>query len=913
MSGGQGKGGQGKGGQGKGGQGAGGPLLGRPWPRLVRAQWAPLLALAALALVTAALMVAVPASTAAGYDRAAAEAMGRDGEVVVAGRAITTVAASTGWDENAMAEQGRKLRELLGPASRETLAGPEPSVAGAESRVVGDHPIRRRLTLVRDPGTDHRVRYVAGAPPRTGPGGPLAVALPKATADRLSHRVGDEIELTDPGQTGGGALRVRIGGLYEPVDAGDPYWTTRRLLLSSEIRLIDQGVTEIEVGAALVDATGLRALLRGDARVLTYQWRFPLRREGVTTGRAERMGAELEAFRTAVRGAVEGFPVGVDTPLDQRLRVFQAQMGTARVVVSLAFSGLVAVVAGALLLAAGLVGDRIRPALALMRARGASLPHLAAPAAGPVLLAVLPAAVAGTGLGALLAGGPVQAWSFPAVAGLALLAVALPLGLLVRDHAGPPAPPRRPDLASVRPSKRRLVLEALVVAVAGISVVLLRRRGLAGQTELGMDPLIAAVPVLLGVAAGLLALRVYPYPLRLAARILHRGRSTVRFLGAARAARGRLVTALPLVVLVLAATVAGFTTGVGAALERGQEDASWYQVGADARVAADQFTPGIADRMRSVRGVTGTAQARVISDGRAESGSGSGLAQITIIAVDLDAYRRVAGDAARYVPAAPEGDGALVSPAAARQVGSGALQVSWHGNRPLTLARAGRVTEFPGQDRDSAFLIVPYRLLTGGEAYPNTVFVRGRGADQKALRETALASTPAWARAAVSTSRIVRTQEAVHKELAGITLVRVVDDAFASGAATAVLYGALTVALVLVVGARARSRAIAHLQVLGVGRRQRRALAVLEAAPPFTVAVATGWTLGTALPWVTGPLTDLRAYTGGFRTPAVVLEPSLLLGPVAAVLLAASAAAAVDRAFDARDRLATVLRAEEAA
>ncbi|MGI5167115.1 FtsX-like permease family protein [Spirillospora sp. CA-253888] len=890
-----------------------GALLGRPWARLVRAQWAPLLALAALALVTAALVVAVPASTAAGYDRAAAGAMGRDADVVVAGRATTAVAASTGWDEHAMARQGEELRRLLGPASRAMLAGPEPSIASAEHRVVGDHPIRRRLTLVRDPGTDRRIRYVAGGPPRTDAEGPLTVALPKATADRLAHRVGDEIELTAPDQAERDALRVRISGLYEPVDAADPYWTARRLLLSSEIRLIEQGTTQIEVGAVLVDTTGLRTLLWGDERVLSYQWRFPLRPEEVTTGRALRMGAELEAFRTAVRGAVEGFPVGVDTPLDQRLRTFHDQMRTARVVVSLAFSGLVAVVAGALLLAAGLVGDRIRPALALMRARGASLPHLAGPAAGPVLLAVLPAAVAGTGLGVLLSDGPVQAWSFPAVACLVLPSVALPLGLLVRDHAGPPAPPRRPDLVATAPSGRRLVLEALVVALAAISVVLLRQRGLAGQTELGTDPLIAAVPVLLGVAAGLLALRAYPYPLRLAARTLRRGRSTVGFLGAARAARGRLVTALPLVVLVLAATVAGFTAGVGAALERGQRDAAWYRIGADARVAADQLAPGTADRMRSIRGVTGTAQARVIVDGRVESGSGSGLAQVTIIAVDLDAYRRVAGDAARYVPAAPGGDGALVSPAAARQVGSGKLQVSWHGNRPLTLARAGGVTEFPGQDRDSAFVIVPYRLLTGGEAYPNTVFVRGRGADPEALRQAALAATPDWARAAVSASRIVRTREDVHRELAGIPLVRVVDGAFASGAATAALYGMLTVALVLVVGARARSRAIAHLQVLGVGRRQRRALAVLEAGPPFAVAIATGWALGMALPWATGPLTDLRAYTGGFRTPTVVLEPSLLLAPVAAVLLAASAAAAVDRAFDARDRLATVLRAEEAA
>ncbi|MCP9982600.1 hypothetical protein [Actinomadura madurae] len=54
--------------------------------RLARAQWAPLAALAVLTFVSALLATAVPSRTTAGYDRAAAAAVGPAADIRVRGR-----------------------------------------------------------------------------------------------------------------------------------------------------------------------------------------------------------------------------------------------------------------------------------------------------------------------------------------------------------------------------------------------------------------------------------------------------------------------------------------------------------------------------------------------------------------------------------------------------------------------------------------------------------------------------------------------------------------------------------------------------------------------------------------------------------------------------------------------------------
>jgi putative ABC transport system permease protein len=128
----------------------------------------------------------------------------------------------------------------------------------------------------------------------------------------------------------------------------------------------------------------------------------------------------------------------------------------------------------------------------------------------------------------------------------------------------------RDELGVVRVSPKRLALEGLVVVLSGLGVYLLRRRGLSDQQ--GFDPYLAAVPLLLGLATGIVALRLYPYPVRLLAAAAGRRRDLVPVLALNRVARQPGVTAAPLLVLLLGITVSVFAAAMAATLARAQED-----------------------------------------------------------------------------------------------------------------------------------------------------------------------------------------------------------------------------------------------------------------------------------------------------------------------------------------------------
>ncbi|QXJ24206.1 hypothetical protein AGRA3207_005481 [Actinomadura graeca] len=893
-----------------------GPLLNGAWARLAREQRAPLVALAAMTFVTALLAVTVPARVAAGYDRAAGAAVsGQDVRVEARTDAATlgrflpladdvTVRSATWYDD-------------LPADLRRVVGAPETSVGTNEMATAGPFLEPRLVTLAWDPGALKRVRFVAGTPPEDppgdgpadGPGGKrgqeIQVAVSKAYADRFGYRPGTPLDLSGgdagaPPRQGAEGLRARVAGVYVPRDAADPYWTARADMLWVRTELRGEGV-RVHIGTALASGGGYWRLAHGaPGRRLTVSWRFPVDAGAVGRGTASGMAADLEAYRAAVRNRGDLFPCAVVTALDARLRSYAGQLRSGEAVIALTLSGLAAIAAGVLLLGAGMLGRRLGPVLATMRARGASLRQLAAPACGLPALAVLPAAAAGSGAGLLLDTGPPQAASACAVGALVVLVLALPAVTIVRDHGAgerggglAAVTGRRGDLVVARPSRRRLVLEALLIVLAAMGVVLLRGRG-AGA---GADPLIAAVPVLLGAATGVLVLRVYPYLLRALGRTMRRGPGIVAFVGVARASRQGVLGALPLVVLLLAAAVAGFAATVGAALERGQDRAAWAVVGADARVSAELLDRGAVARVRALPGVRDAVPARIVRDLRPASGP----VRVTLIAIDLEGYQRVAPG---RLPAHPRG--ALLSPAAAGELGTRPLTLSSPNFPEIRVEPSGRIDDFPGVPHGTPFVVVPFRALTGTGAVPSTVYVRGdpgtaalRGALQASLPPGLLGGDP---------YREVQVRRDVLDGMRRAPMVGVVQDTFRDAALLGAAYGLLAVLLVLVVEARSRGRGLAHLHVLGLTRRQGRRLAVVEIAPVLLSAAGAGWVLGLLLPGVTGPVVDLRPYTGGHAVSNHAADPAALPALLAVLLLAAATAVAVDRAFDTRHDLAAVLR-----
>jgi hypothetical protein len=200
----------------------------------------------------------------------------------------------------------------------------------------------------------------------------------------------------------------------------------------------------------------------------------------------------------------------------------------------------------------------------------------------------------------------------------------------------------RRDLIRARPAKSRAVLEVLVVLLAVIGVVLLHRRGLTTEVaDRGGDPFLLTVPVLLGIAAGLAALRAYPYPLRLLSGMVGRWRSAVPFLGVARSSRGTLTSTLPLVAVLLGLGLGLFGSLFDQGLARAQGDRAWREVGADVQVRQDGIEPGQIDQIRQLDGVGGVVPA-VIEDDAVLHGDHE--EPVVAIAIDLGAYRSLVSD-----------------------------------------------------------------------------------------------------------------------------------------------------------------------------------------------------------------------------------------------------------------------------
>jgi putative ABC transport system permease protein len=280
---------------------------------------------------------------------------------------------------------------------------------------------------------------------------------------------------------------------------------------------------------------------------------------------------------------------------------------------------------------------------------------------------------------------------------------------------------------------------------------------------------------------------------------------------------------------------------------------------------------------------------------------------VSVVAVDLDAYRRVTAGRPLSVPSGRHGGGAetpaLFSPALARRAsGTRPMGLSWSDGTALRIRRAATIDRFPTLPDGQSFVVLPYTALDRSDPQPNTIFVRGHDLDAARLRRAALPGVPKDS--VISADTYAR----VHGELAGAPLVGMIRDNFGYTALAVGGYGSLTVLLALVIGASARGRTVSYLRTLGLSRGQARRLAVVELGPVIVVAAATGWVLGLVLPRVVGPAIDLRAYTGGLPAADYTLDlksTALLAG---GLIVFAGLALAVDAVLNSRRHLGSAIR-----
>ncbi|MFC0865864.1 hypothetical protein ACFHYQ_26550 [Sphaerimonospora cavernae] len=923
--------------------------------------------LALLALSASLLVAGLPRWFEAASDRAARSALG---EIGADATDLTVVMRPNRpghylTDENGFRERDREWRAMLPPSLAQIVdTGPR-----ADSRFVAKTlgtPVTVRLgakprsgqyvNVGWVPDADRRVRYVRGSPP--GPPNPAAsvpghpelrdarrldIALARSAAEKMDIQVGTTLVLGNSQP-----LLGRVTGLFEPIAPtvpDDRFWQHNRDIAEVTTRAVP-GADRDELSiTALTHEGSLRQLILG-GRDLVYGWVITVDRSAVTARNAASVVEGMADYRRALSGPAHRADASaqllLDTALDRVLAEFLTRLATARALMFLILGGLVAVAGGVIALAVQLLTERMRDALSLARARGASLGQVVAAGTGAVALAAVPAVMAGYGLSyplsASLLSGPVTPVT-PVVHAvpplLAVAAVGFAAARLAVAHRTP-LPGRRDDVVGRRRSPRRTALEVLVVVLALAGTYLLRTRGLTTDLAPGgaareADPFLMLVPVMLTVAAALVTLRCYPYPLRLFVRFAARARGAVPFVGLTLAARARSVSALPVLILLPALAVSVYGAVASGTLEATQRLAAWQTTGADARVERAAELP--ADVIEKIRQVPGVREVLPAQKGTAQVGYGGRNA--TVVALDLDAYRRVAAGSplkvpgpppdppstapstpppaatstAPSTPAAQNGSAqeipALVSPDLAHLT---TFEIGWHVR--MKLVNRGVITGgLPGLTRvTNNLIVVPYDAATraGARSHATMLLIRGAGNGGDDIDGGRL-------RAAVGDlpDIMVVTFEETLRKIAAAPLAATIKDGFRIVTVALAGYALLTVVIALVVGAADRARALSYLRTLGLSHRQAATLTVLEIAPLIVLTAGAGLAVGLALPAALGPGVDLGVYAGDLAVRAYELDlaaPALLAAGLAVVAVAGAFLHAVTGR---RRSLGSVLRVGE--
>ncbi|MDN0196897.1 ABC transporter permease [Streptomyces sp. S.PNR 29] len=439
-----------------------------------------------------------------------------------------------------------------------------------------------------------QVRITEGRMPSAAGGPVIDVALPQTAARRLGLRPGARLTLAD--RLGGPEVRVRITGLYRPVEATAPYWRLDELG-GRGIRKVD-----FTTYGPLLAAPGVL----GGGRVSEGQsaWLASADFSALTAGR---IGALREAVReetAALRrqpalggttAATTSLPAVLDR-LDRSLLVSRSTL----LVVALQL----ALLAGcALLLVARLLSAERAGEMRLLRARGASRARIAGLAALEALLLAVPAVVCApllagpltrllAGQGALAriglslqvpSGGSGGVWLVAAGAALGCaLAVTLPA------LASSFTTERR---ARALPAPLRAGADVGLLVVAGVAYWQLDRQTTGTVTgdstgALGIDPLLVSAPALALLAGTVLTLRLLPPVARLAERRAAGGRGLTAALAGWQLSRRPMRGAGPVLLLVLALALGMLAIGQGASWDHSQDDQADFRAGVPVRVLA---------------------------------------------------------------------------------------------------------------------------------------------------------------------------------------------------------------------------------------------------------------------------------------------------------------------------------------
>jgi putative ABC transport system permease protein len=655
-------------------------------------------------------------------------------------------------------------------------------------------------------------------------------------------------------------------------------------------------------------------------------WRFFVDPSGVDSTDVEPLISDLQRVQaqfvtSSTTGAVRQAPV-FRSNLVALLQAYQAQRSASEAALSVAAIGPLVLAGAAVGMLGILIVNRRRAAIALTRGRGGSSAVVIGAQLWEAILLVGLAVLAGIGAAVWLVPGRDSPASVP-------LALAVGVGAVAALVIATWPAARRPlrdlhadEVPVLRPSPRRLVLEATAVLLAVGGIVLLQQRGLTveeGQTTT-FDPLLAATPALAGLAVGIVAMRFYPVPIRMLGWVAARRRDLVPVLGLRSVGRHPSVANLPLLVLMLTAAFGAFASVVTSTVDTGQQVASWENLGADFRI--ERIGGGPVNRLdpMKVPGIEAVAGAYLDSQAPFAS-TPNQRGSIIFYAIEPEAYEEVTAGS----PIDPAFPRAFTNPDGPTPLGTPeapipailsrrlpAASVAVRPGNTFTVEVAGQVMTFEDvQERldfvalpaESAFVIAPLEMVK--HAYVNQTLE----ANQLLVRGPA-SSEPALAQLVHDELALgeLASRHAAYDALRQAPLVAAVAVGFAGALAVAAIYTALTVMAALTLSAAARTRDLAFLRTLGLSARQALQLTVVEHGPPVLIALIPGVLLGVGVAILLTPSLGLSAFAGSDRELGLTIDWLPILIMSAGLLLVVALAIGLSTWFSRRASAADALR-----
>ncbi|MFF7365789.1 FtsX-like permease family protein [Streptomyces sp. NPDC008125] len=857
------------------------PAACAPWVR-TRLRTAPgvSVALAALGLLTAFLAAVFPRAV----DAYGTDALRHDITSAAARRSVLEVTAPPPSLSQAPPVRERAMRQEALAEANETLAGmfPAPLRADVPHSSYGVHTteplVAQEPWLPRPNGLPPRFTYAA--PSGLAEHGTLRAgrwpvvhgevteasreveaAVTEETAAELKMRPGSTIAVVTHGRS---VLTVRITGIVAPLRPESGYWSAEPLFRSPSLAKDPGSPLPVYfwTAALLLPPDAAPALLATTGEPELF-WRIAPDTSRLTAADASPASTAVAALEHGpgllkLRD-VTGPTTTLTTELDAIIEAHLAMRAAIDPVVTVAAVGIATVAAVVLLMTGGLIGARRHHELALLRSRGGSLRGIGVRLLAETAVAVLPGAALGLLLAVLLVP---DAGFAPAAVGAAAVAVPVCVVLPLRtvlQHRRPVLPGAREDVVDARPSRRRTVAELTLLVLAAGAVTALRRRGT--TTGPGADLLVSAAPVLMGLIAALVLVRLYPLPLRLASRPAARLRGAVGFLSLARAGRAPSNGTLLLLALLVALTTTAFGGSVLAGVADARADAALRAVGADARISGEgarsTVTRDVLGRLRAAHGVEDVAPVHIEYGTQlaASRGTGPDTGRATVVGVEPASYARLARATglaafpAGALESGPDRGGAvpvIVSPALAQRLGEGAHTVRTQ-DGSLTVRVAGALSRTSAVS-DGEFLIVDAEALPAPG--PTTLLVTGDSLDEKLLRSTAREAGPEY---------VVRLRSAERGKLVDSPMQAGAERIYEAAVAAGAGYALLAVVLSLLRTAPERTTLLARLRTMGLTARQGRRLLALEALPQALLSAAGGLLVGWATIALLAPGVDLSA------------------------------------------------------